>query len=171
MQGDQFEATNLYFSGPPISADEPDGHEIARRSGIHLENVSGGILSNNFSSSRIQDALVLCTTMSSSAEGLDEVFGRYIVEIRKPRFFLSRVTTALKQFIQIEKYGMGPIEYADPIAAGMGEIHPLAFVKRPEYAKQREFRFIWFVEQQQPQTLRPLSVSVPSIVSLCRRVR
>jgi len=171
MQGDPLEATNLYFSGPAISIDEPNGHEIARRSGIHLENATGGIISHNFCTTTLENAFILCSTMASDTEDLTDDFGHFVVEIRKPQFFLHRVADALKRSIAIPRYGLGPIEYTKPLAVGIDEIHPLGFVKRPEYAEQREFRFIWFTTSNNASAIKPFSVDVPAIVSLCRRIR
>jgi len=63
----------------------------------------------------------------------------------------------------------GPIIYADRCTQGFSTpAARIAFTKPPSYAEQKEFRFIWQVEN--PTRLEPFLLDVPRVAELCSLV-
>jgi hypothetical protein len=171
-QGDPEEAHETYNSGNAVGgSDDPELVEVARRSGIHIgPGCSNITISNNTRKTVLPDAYVLCTTIEFSPEKLSETFGRYCVEITKPREFFINVSVVLEKSIPINEAVAGKVIYKDRHYTGMeARPGPIGFVKPPDlYSSQKEFRFLWV-----PKTsdgIAPFLLNCPQVRQLCKRI-
>nr|WP_181718434.1 hypothetical protein [Psychrobacter sp.]QJS05137.1 hypothetical protein [Psychrobacter sp.] len=171
-QGDSQEAYETYLSGN-LSGDGDD-HEFvekARRSGIGIGPGSRDIKIINCSNTvSLPDAYVLCTTTEFLPENLNEKFGKYCVEIKDPRKFFVAVSKKINSISAIREAAIREIIYADRNYTGMEQTPgPIGFVKpSTPYKKQKEFRFLWLMENM--GQLNPPLLKCPEVSSLCRRI-
>jgi len=171
-QGDPEEAYETYLSGHLVGGSDNDKFvEQAQRASIHIGEGCRDIQIINCSSTRtLPDAYVLCTTTEFSPENLNEKFGKYCVEIKDPRKFFVAVSKKLNSISTIREAATREIIYRDRNYTGLDQPPgPIGFVKPSvPYEKQKEFRFLWIMENM--GELNPPLLKCPEISHLCRRV-
>lgn len=171
LQGDAHEGTMLYRSRDYSKADwdTPGLREDALRAGIHIgPGVDGITMYGNTSHDRVQDALVLCTTVNFRPQDLS-TFGKYCVEIHDVDEFFAVLTTALYQRYPIHKFYAGLVQYRNREFVGEAPPVHIGFIKpRHPYEPQQEFRMLWTVRTQKPLTAG--NIVVPELSQFCRRI-
>lgn|GEM_PF-1328226 len=116
---------------------------------------------------KINDALVLCTTLEFRPENFSDAIGRFCVEITDPFEFFILVSNELLLRYPIARYRQAAVIYADRELDGDERQGRIGFVKPPHlYAKQQEHRMLWTVEVDTPLT--PGRVLVPGVKHLCK---
>lgn len=170
-QGDAEEAHETYLSGY-LRGDSTDLQfvEQARRSGIIVVDSINTTIVDGSNTTWLSNAYVLCTTTEFLPENLNEKFGKYCVEIKDPRKFFVAVSEKLNSISTIREAATRKIIYADRKYTGLDQPPgPIGFVKPSyPYEKQKEFRFLWIMENM--GELNPPLLKCPEISSLCRRI-
>lgn len=145
-RADPEEAREIYNSGAVSTDTHSSEHvrEVGRRAGIQLpEGVHGVTLRNNISVREVRDAWVVCASLTTSQAAIGK-FGGHVVGIRDFRVFLSLIHRALATDVGSLISGARTVEYRDNAFTGLQSAPgPLGFVKRPEFASENEFRFLW----------------------------
>jgi len=171
-QGDPEEAHETYNSGHAVGGS--DNHffvEVARRSGIHIGPGCSNITINNITRKTVlPDAYVICTTTEYSSDKLSETFGRYCVEIAKPKQFFIAISEGIEMLVPIKEAAAGKVIYKDRFYTGMeSPPGPIGFVKPLDiYATQKEFRILWIPKNR--NGLTPFLLKCPQVCHLCKRI-
>jgi hypothetical protein len=116
---------------------------------------------------KIQDALVLCTTLRFDPSLFSDSFGNYCVEITDPQNFFLKLTDELIRRYPITRYVQAKVIYADRSLGGDDRKGRIGFVKpADQYADQEEHRMLWTVEVDSP--LKPGLIKIPALKTHCR---
>ncbi|MGP9558241.1 hypothetical protein [Psychrobacter sp. AOP7-A1-24] len=172
-QGDSEEAHETYFSGTLSGGgNDPEFVEQARRAGIGIsKNANDIFLASCSNKKSIKDAYVLCASAEHAPENMNEAIGnKFCVEIKNPRVFFNAVSKKISSVSTIRKASMGKIIYADRSYTGLDQPPgPIGFVKPAfPYEKQKEFRFLWIMENM--GEINPPLLQCPEISHLCKRI-
>lgn len=171
-QGDTKEGHEEYYIDHMVGGShDPQFVEQARRVGFHDRGGNSNItFSNVVRKTRITDAYVLCTTTNFSPEKLNDTFGAFCVEITNPRDFFLLLSEKIKAISNIRCAAAGKVIYADNRYTGMNSPNGrIGFVKAVvPYADQKEFRFLWHMEQQ--GELDPFVLKCPEVSGMCKRI-
>ena len=163
-RGDKEEGYEKTHSGTLYGSSEDTVFvEKAANMGIEIgPGCSNCTIKNSTKVIAIQDAYILCTSLSAS---ISRNFGKYGVEITNPEEFFRRVSQTLSL------QGLcGAVDYTTQRDRNVGEKlqkHP-AFIKPLQYKAQQEFRFLWY--PQSMDGLMPLSLNCPDVKALCVKI-
>lgn len=169
-RGDEHEATHVYNSGHvDFVSGDPKHKLILARVGIEIEgHVSSAIFDDNVAIDKIRDAFLYCTTETYN-EDLKKSFGEFCVEIRDPLEFMDLIIEELSKKFNIVSYDFNRITYRERSYSGT-DAPPgkIGFIKPMRYQPQKEIRFLFSVQSEEP--LVPFALEVPAIAKLCRLV-
>ena len=173
LQGDPEEGFEHYNSGRSITGHGSDKEFVARaaRAGVFLDSSAESItIENQQVTSYLSNAYVLCTTLGFEKD-LSGTFGRSCVRITNLEAFSYELTKALAKDVRLLQSLRGPVAYRARDYRELEEAPGvLGFVKPPDlYASQREYRFLWTVEDG--EDVIPRVVSCPNIVPFVERVK
>jgi hypothetical protein len=166
QRGDPGEAVHAYAVQCENPPSETELIAMARALTPHAQASRTGL---GYAIAAIRDAYLISTSGVFAPESM-RPFGDACVEILDPGLFFSEVTLALQRQVPLEHARWGPVQYRGRVAAD-ADAPPgdIGFIKPVRYAVQREVRFLWTVDRD--GLLMPLTLRVPGVAQLARRIR
>ncbi|MFJ3002211.1 hypothetical protein [Serratia liquefaciens] len=174
-QGDAGEASWLQSIGSLFIKDAKGGRfESLEMAGISVHpSATNVLIENSCGLTKIPNAYVLCTTRHYDKNVFSESFGKYCVEISNAHDFCVMISRKIATHHKgIKIWGQyNDILYTDRLGVDLqGPSRHIGFIKpRIPYASQREFRFMWTLEDEFA-VLEKLDIECPEVIGICNRV-
>ncbi|HFJ4329205.1 hypothetical protein [Serratia liquefaciens] len=174
-QGDKNEAT-WHHKIDSMLLNDPDEEQIRalQWAGFSVGQGSKNIYFENITTTTVlPDAYVLCMTKHLDPKAFSGSFGKYCVEISNAHYFFNLIHRKIvENHTKSRVDGLyGDINYSDRKSLNLQTPHThIGFIKPVfPYASQREFRFLWVVEEQTCE-LKKLDIKCPEAAFLCKRI-
>ncbi|CAI1531800.1 hypothetical protein QMZ62_05205 [Serratia sp. PF2-63] len=174
-KGDKGEASwKQYINTLCIKNASKEIRAALKLAGVDISPESkGNIINRAKKENVIPNAYVLCGTKHFEPKTFQDSFGKYCVEISNAHEFCLQ----LSEKIAIHHKGVNvhgdydDVTYMDRIGIDLqGPRRHIGFIKPViPYAKQKEFRFLWTLEDPYI-TLEKLDIVCPEIVGMCKRI-
>ncbi|CAI1863702.1 MULTISPECIES: hypothetical protein [Serratia] len=176
-QGDKDEATWMQrISSMLVDRSSKEQSKALQHASINIHPDAGINYYENITvTKKLQNAYVLCSTKYFNPDIFSESFGKYCVEISNAHEFCDKVTDSIalhyKNISRITgRYSDIHYTKREGLDLNVLPCH-IGFLKpATPYASQKEFRFLWTLENQNIE-LEKLDINCPKISTICKRIK